>query len=462
MPRQEIKVRWERTVKQAKAWEYLTDSTTEELIFGGGAGGGKTRLGCTWLIIVCGMYPRSRWVMGRAKLKRLKETTLVTFFDVCREWGIEKDVHYRYNEINGTIIWKNGSLILLKDLDFAPSDPDYDDLGSLEITGGFVDEVNQIRFKAWDTLISRCRYKIDEYGIIGKLLGTCNPSKGWVYTEFYRPWKKETLKASRKFVQALLGDNPFASPKYRENLLKRSKPIRERLLKGNWEYDDDPGTLFAYDALNDLFLNKTKAREGEEMVKWITADVSRKGVDQFPVMYWEDFQVKEIVVLPPEIRQSVKKASEWLISYAEKKGVRRSHIIVDEDGVGGGVVDTVECTGFINGSKAVQPDEAKDDPTKKVSYANLKAQCYDLLSKMVESGTMGIDDPDDPDIKNKIVQELELIKQVDIDKDAAFRVTSKEEIKEELGRSPDYADSLMMRMYGEIKPKVYEPGFREI
>ena len=453
---------WEQTQKQSEAWEFLRDQITEELIFGGGAGGGKSRLGCSWLIIMCGEYPGTRWLLGRSKLKRLKETTLVTFFDVCQAWGIKKDVHFKYNEITGVITWKNGSIILMKDLFQYPSDPNFDDLGSLEITGAFIDEVNQIVFKAWVMVKSRCRYKLDMYGLIPKMLGTCNPSKGWVYLEFYLPFKKGILEIKRRFVQALARDNKFNSKTYIENLMGiKIKAIRERLLNGNWEYDDDPSSMFDYEELSDLFTNKIESKDGDQ--KWIIADVSRKGVDNFPVFFWDGWQVKEIVVLPYEIRKDIKKASEWLINYAVKKGVPRRNIIVDEDGVGGGVVDMVGCTGFINNAKAIQPKEFLDgDVTKKVNYANLKSQCYDMLSVKVHDATIGIDDPGDADIKASIIQDLEQIKQVDMDKDSAFRVIGKDEIKESLGRSPDYGDCMMMRMYGEIKPRVYEPGFREI
>lgn len=450
---------WEQTEKQTEAWNYLNDKVTDELIFGGGAGGGKSRLGASWLIVMCNQYPGTRWLMGRSKLKSLKETTLATFFDVCTDWGLKKDVDYRYNPMDGTIIWANKSSILLKDLFAYPSDPNFDSLGSLEISGAFIDEVNQIKYKAWETVKSRIRYKLDEHGLTPKILGTCNPSKGWVYLEFYRPWREGSLEGYRKFIQALAKDNKFISTTYVNNLkTSKNKAIRERLLKGNWEYDDDPGTMFEYDALIDLFTNKGKDT-GE---KWITADVSRKGVDKFPVFYWDGFHVKEIVVLPYEIRKDTKKSSNWLRSYAEKKGVRMHHVIVDEDGVGGGVVDNLGCTGFINNSTPVQPPEAADDKTKRVNYANLKSQCYDLLSSAVDKGDIGIDDPGDQDIKDLIIEDLEAIKQVDVDKDGPFRVIGKEEIKEDLGRSPDYGDSLMMRMYGEIKPKVYEPGIREI
>ena len=66
--------------KQEQAVYYLKDSETNEFIYGGAAGGGKSALGNLWLIECCQKYPGSRWLMGRAKLKTLKETTLATFF----------------------------------------------------------------------------------------------------------------------------------------------------------------------------------------------------------------------------------------------------------------------------------------------------------------------------------------------------------------------------------------------
>jgi len=36
--------------KQNKAVRYLKDSDTTELLYGGAAGGGKSALGCLWLI----------------------------------------------------------------------------------------------------------------------------------------------------------------------------------------------------------------------------------------------------------------------------------------------------------------------------------------------------------------------------------------------------------------------------
>jgi hypothetical protein len=102
--------------------------------------------------------------MGRAKLKALRETTLNTFFELSSRFDLNSQ--YRYNSQSGVIYWNNGSEILLKDLFTYPSDPNFDSLGSLEITGAFIDECNQISFKAWQIVKSRIRYKLKEYKVV--------------------------------------------------------------------------------------------------------------------------------------------------------------------------------------------------------------------------------------------------------------------------------------------------------
>ena len=97
--------------KQQNAVYYLKDNETKELLYGGAAGGGKSALGCLWLIEMCQKYPETRWLMGRSKLKALKETTLNTFFELSGKLNIADQ--FIYNSQNGTINWNNGSQILL-------------------------------------------------------------------------------------------------------------------------------------------------------------------------------------------------------------------------------------------------------------------------------------------------------------------------------------------------------------
>jgi PBSX family phage terminase large subunit len=225
--------------KQTLAFDVLTEpeySQVTELLFGGGAGGGKSALGCIWLMHQCLQFPNTRWVMGRNTLHTLKETTLNSFFEVARLAGLQ----YKYIENKG-IMFPNGSQILLKDLAYYPSDPDFNELGSLEITGAFVDECNQITEKGWNILMSRIRYKLDENGLTPKILGTCNPARNWVYDRFYKPFKDDELSSDKMFIQSLVDDNPHISIHYKQNLDRLDEMSRERLKKGNWDFLDISG-----------------------------------------------------------------------------------------------------------------------------------------------------------------------------------------------------------------------------
>ncbi|MGF7230042.1 phage terminase large subunit, partial [Arachidicoccus sp.] len=213
--------------------------------------------------------------------------------EVCVIQGIFANVHYKFNAQSNIITFVNKSEILLADLFTYPSDPNFDGLGSLEITGAFIDECNQVSEKAKNVVKSRIRYKLDEYKLIPKMLLTCNPSKGWVYSQFYKPFREGELRKDREFIQSLVDDNPFISQHYRNNLLGLDKASKERLLFGNWEYDDDPATLIEYDKIIDLFSN-THVESGK---KYITADIARFGNDNTVIGIWAGWRCEKIITL---------------------------------------------------------------------------------------------------------------------------------------------------------------------
>lgn len=432
-------------LKQTLAIDYLEDNVTTELEYGGAAGGGKSVLGCYWQIKRRLKYPETRGVIGRSSLKTLKETTLQSFFFVARLQGLINDTHFRYNQQSNTIHFYNGSSILLKDLFQYPSDPNFDELGSLEITDAFVDENSQITEKAWTTLKSRIRYGLDENGLIPKILGSCNPSKNFVYQRFYKPYKTGTLPPERKFIQALVDDNPDISKHYRENLLSLDKASKERLLYGNWEYDDDPATLIEYDKILDCFTNNFVIG-GEN---YISADIARFGSDKTVINVWQGFRCQIYVYA----KKSVQEVADIIKGLQMQFKVPNNNTIADEDGVGGGVVDILKCKGFVNNSRPfINPITLKDD-----NFSNLKSQCYFKLAEMINKGEIFVD-CNDSVIRELLTQELEQVKQYNMDKDGKKQIIPKDKVKEVLGRSPDYSDALMMRMYFEFAPKfVFKP-----
>jgi hypothetical protein len=127
--------------------------------------------------------------------------------------------------------------------------------------------------------------------------------------------------------------------------------------------------------------------------------------------------------------------------------------VVDEDGVGGGIVDHLKCIGFVNASSPIDTrtvHEKREGRVPKPNFGILKDQCYSLLADNIKEISTRVF-PDK--IKDRIIEELDAISQVDIDKDGPFRIIKKDDIKKVLGYSPDWADNFMMRMLLLMKPK---------
>jgi phage terminase large subunit len=436
--------------KQNQALCILTDSKTEELGYGGAAGGAKSWTGCSWLVFMCECFAGTRWFIGREELKRLRESTLITFYKVCKFYGVEG---WKYNGQDHFIQFENGSRIDLLDLKYLPSDPFYERYGSTEYTGGWVEEGGEVNFGAYDTLRSRInRHMNDQYGILGKLLVTLNPKKNWCHQVFWKPFKAGLLTGSVKFLQALVTDNPFIDSGYITKLHAiKDKVRKQRLLFGNFDYDDDDNALMDYDSITDVFSN-TFVPEGDD---YITADVARFGKDKSTVFRWKGFRCVEQHTLE---KSKVTETAIFIRTLASKNNIPMSRVIVDEDGVGGGVVDILGCKGFVNGSAALQNYEAspetftKQHEPPKENYRNLRSQCYYRLADRVNKHEMYVQ-TEDEELKEKIIEELEQIKKKDPDNDETkLQVISREEIVQLLGRSPDYASALMMREYFELQP----------
>jgi len=429
-------INFKPTKKQFQTWEYLNDDTTTEILFGGAAGGAKSYMGCCFLIINSLQYPGTRWLMGRSKLNILKNTTLKTFNDIIKDWGISDKV--TINNQSNTIYFDNGSEILMKDLFSYPADPDFDSLGSLEITGCFLDEVNQISYKAFEIVQTRIRYRLREYNLIPKLLMSCNPSKGWLYTEFYKPYLEGSLKPYRKYVPALPGDNPYIDPSYIDQLRKASRAVQERLLFGNWDYSDDIDSLFRYTDLINM-------RDTSNLItgqKYLTCDIARLGKDTTLLIVWDGLTMIEIIQLE-QVTTDVSALK--IMDLSRQYNIPMQNVIIDADGIGGGVIDQLRgVVSFVNNSRAI---EISNQPN---IYQNLKAQCYYLLAEYIEKQKIKM-----ISISNELFeilcQELQCIKQKDMDKDGKLAIIPKEIMKKILGRSPDIADSVMMRMYYEVK-----------
>ena len=348
---------------------------------------------------------------------------------------LKSDQHYNYNQQTNIINFYNGSEIVLKDMASSPSDPQFDSLGSLEITGAFLDEMTQISQMAYHIIKSRIRYKLNEYNLKGKLFMSCNPHQGYLKSEFYIPFIENTLDQHKKFVMATAMDNPNLPTQYIETL--NSLPIqqRERLLMGNWNYTNDVNALFDFD---DISRSTFREIPNDIDKKYMSVDVARFGTDRSVVSIWVGMVLTEIFIY--QKLSTAELVSEIKI-LLQKYGIHINNVIVDSDGVGSGVADNLRgCVNFVNNSQALH----------KQNFTNLKSQCYNKLADLFKEDKISINIMD-PNVVDDLTQELLSVRLKDVDKDNKIGVISKDDMKKILGKSPDLADSIMMRMYWEIK-----------
>jgi len=379
-------------------------------------------------------------------------SAFITFGKVCKHHGISSDdwsLNGKYNYIE----FRNGSRIDLLDLAHKPTDPMYERLGSLEYTDGWIEEAGEVPFMAVDILQSRIgRHLNSELGIKPDTLYTYNPNKGWVY-RVYKAWRDGTLADDVAFIQSLYLDNSYTAEIYGAQLARiKDAGMRARLRDGSFEYDDDPTALMDHDSILDLFTNTVDSSEE----KFMSIDVARHGVDKTVIYLFQGMKLYGVRIYQ---RQDTAVTSEKARAIASDERIPYSHCLADEDGIGGAVVDNNK--GFV-GFIANSPPLENPNTDEKENYQSLKAQCSYELARAVNIHTLAVQvatnqfKSEVPGItyevwKEMLIEELEAIKSKDKDKDGKLKVRSKEDVKEEIGRSPDFSDTLMMRMRFNFK-----------
>ena len=433
--------------KQHLVYEALADPEVDEIFFGGGAGGGKSWLICESRLIRAYLYPGYRSFIAREELKRLMQSTYITWMKVCAHHKIPKQdwkLNGQYNYIEFT----NGSRIDLLDVKLLPSDPLYERFGSTEYTDGAIEEAGEVNFLAYDVLKSRIgRHMNDEFGLRPTMLSSGNPKKNWTKREFYDRYKAGTLPKNMRFIQALYTDNRYTAEAYGKQLAGiRDRVMKERLMFGNWDYADDDNALMSHDAIIDLFTN-TLAHVSEN--KYLVGDIARLGSDSSVVNLWKGFH---LYFIKEYTKQQIDVTSDKIKMMIEQERIPRSHCIVDEDGIGGGVVDMVRGIKGFMANRSPFPNRLTGKPD---NFRNLKAQCAYVLADFVNDRKLKIT-CDDPQIQDKIIEELSTLKRKDPDREGKLEIESKEKQKEMLGRSPDFADTLIMRMFFELEQPTRE------
>lgn len=437
--------------KQEEALQILCNDNTEEFAYGGAAGGAKSWTGCSWLMFMCLAYPETKWFIGREELKRITESTLITFYKVAKAYGVRS---FKFNAQKNVIVFDNGSRIDLLELKYLPRDPMFERFGSTEYTGGWIEEAGEIDFGAYDVIKTRVgRHYNDKYGIRAKLFMTCNPKKNWLYNYFYKPFTKSKLdEPLKRFLQAFAQDNPFIESGYIERLKRtEDKSKLQRLYYGNWDYDDDPNVLCSYDDIMAIFSNDHVKKESNH---YLTADVARLGSDKAIILVWRGWVIVDYATFDiSKTTQIQNKINEFRSIY----GISHRNCVADEDGIGGGVVDNCWIEGFVNNAKPMaisMPGQNEEVGKHEIpNYNNYQTQCGYYLIGKINTYEIWFEATIKQEFKQEIAEELGQLKSYKVDDDRKVYLLPKKEVKQNIGRSPDWRDALLMRAHFDLRPK---------
>lgn len=332
---------------------------------------------------------------------------------------------FSFNESNLIIYCPNGAEMHFKSAD------NPDNLYGEDVYACVFDEAPRAKEEAWFALRSTLTATEAPCKLIGNFGGLSN----WVH-KLKEKSKSDPMYA---YFKVTCWDAVKAGILSLEEVEQAKKDLPTKIFKELYEAEasEDDGQLINNESIVKTFSN-THLQGG---VKYITADIARLGKDKTVIFVWDDFNVVEVKEYDiSKIDFIVNEIKALQIKY----NVNNNNTIVDEDGVGGGVVDYLKCNGFVNNSTPIKVNGLKDN------FAGLKDQCYYYLAEKINRNEIYVNC--DEKIERHLTEELEMVrlpKEIDTSK---IKLLSKDEIKKKIGRSPDYSDALMMRIWFTVNP----------
>jgi hypothetical protein len=332
---------------------------------------------------------------------------------------------YKFNETNLIIYCPNGAEIHFKSAEKP------DNLYGEDVYACVFDEAPRAREEAWFAL----RSTLTSTNAPCKLIGNFGGISNWVHK------LKEKAKTDKEYeyFKVTCWDAVAEGIIEEEEILQAKRDLPEKIFKELYEAEqsEDEGQLMTNESIVKLFSN-THIESG---VKYITADIARLGRDKTVIFCWDGFRVIEVF----EMQVSrVDESVDAINKLAEKYNVNRNNIIVDEDGVGGGVKDYLKCLGFTNNAKPIKYNN------KEENFQNIKTQCYYKLAETINRNEIYINCNEKQ--SQQLTEELEMVRLARETDASKIALINKDEIKKKIGRSPDYSDALMMRIFFELKP----------
>lgn len=218
------------------------DNPFRYLFYGGAIRGGKTYACLVSLVILCKIFPGSKWFVIRKSFASMQETTLPTMHKILGKGALVK---WNRDKANYYVEFlKTGSRIFFAGEDFN-RDPKLDWMLGLECNGFFLEQIEELQELTLDMCISRAGSWIIETMPTPLILGSFNPTLTWVRNKIYIPSLEGTLEAPFFYMDANAEDNPFVTAEQWKNWQNMDAALYAQFVGGSWEFAK-PANTFAY------------------------------------------------------------------------------------------------------------------------------------------------------------------------------------------------------------------------
>lgn len=207
--------------------QLFISSDEMEQLFGGAKRGGKSHGGSMKGVLLSEMFPGNRGLIYRQNLTDLKDSTLVTFLEVC-----PPELIRQHHLGDRTIYFKNGSRISYRGVG---DEKELEKVKGMDLGWMWGDEPSEIQESTYLMMLAQLNWKLPTNRRPPYMsLLTCNPEPGWVKKRFI-----DVIHKDRTFIPSLPNDNPYLPPGYVQYLLDNfPKEWVEKYVRGSWEVSE--------------------------------------------------------------------------------------------------------------------------------------------------------------------------------------------------------------------------------
>lgn len=455
-PRPGDKVLFEPFPKQQEFIDAVFSGEYSQLLYGGAIRGGKSYVLLALIFLLCRIYAGSRWAIVRKDLPTLRKNTLPVFEEL-RPDGFCRP----FNQGTWTAKCDNGSEILLW-AESATADPELNRWRGLEVNGFALEEMNELKEGSHDKAVERAGSWRARGGVQPPplILGSCNPSDGWVKEQYYDPWEAGDLPEFRHYQPARIFDNPYVDPLYLESLKNLPEPAYRRFVLGDWTVSMDPMQLIQWEWVQAAIDGHWKS--GELILrrpgpKLLGVDIARGGADKTIFSF---FDGNVLYGMADYDALWLDEGAVQIVTSAHDEGIDAENVKVDGVGMGAGTVDICYAMKF-QVREILAGNKPFPEPGSFFVFENRRDQMWWHVREMFRKGRLRISLPttgDGPKLRKKLLADLTAI-HYKVDSDRVFRVESREEIIKRIGRSPDYGSSFVHGL-SKGAPRVRRPALR--